>query len=239
MRVNPKITSLALLLISIPLLTACNFKIPTNLDELKHMLDSDKQTAQSTHKDVSDTSKDSEKDSPFQVSQDKKAGSTMSKLEALLNRHKSMVCTYEDENGSVVMLTDGKNLKIIMHGEINGTPYEATSLILDDTIYSWNNTQKAGMKMPISEVSDEDDKFMPVFPKMDIIDEGSVDEDVEYACKEKALDSDTFKLPEDITFHEFTVPEISEKGQIDMCSICENVNEVTEKDACKAQFGCK
>ncbi len=194
----------------------------------------EEQPAQDVRENADATSAET---SPFEKKEETKKDGPLGKLGELLNKHKNMVCTYEEQGNHVEIYTDGQNLKLVIKGEMGGKPYEATSLFTGDYLYNWSNIQEDGIKISTKNAS-ENSNYMDLSTSLQEEFDIKAD-DIQYKCEEKALSANAFELPKDRTFHEIGLPKTDASGQIDMCGICETIEEVTEKDACRSQFDCE
>ncbi|NDK08499.1 hypothetical protein EOM39_04625 [Candidatus Gracilibacteria bacterium] len=128
----------------------------------------------------------------------------------IYKKGKPATCTFKitGEDGSVydsIMYIDGKVLRYVMKGEVEGQKIVSNVLIKDGYSYSWSDAVKQGYKMKedLNEETKEEGNEMEA---------REMNETYEFSCK-KGVESSIFELPSDIDFQEFDMggmPEMPE-----------------------------
>ncbi|NUJ97675.1 hypothetical protein HGA92_02705 [Candidatus Gracilibacteria bacterium] len=165
-----------------------------------------KKEVENTDVKVSDTTTKtvSEEKTVLEETTEEKMNATMMEI---YKKGKPATCTFKitGEDGAVydsIMYIDGKVLKYVMKGEIEGQKLENNVLIKDGFSYTWSNMDKQGFKMKenLNEETSEEGNEMEA---------QEMNETYEFSCK-KGANSSMFELPSDIKFQEFDMPNMPE-----------------------------
>lgn len=234
---NKKIRNLTLvLLISlIPLLTACNIKVPTSIDEVKDLF----------AEAIPEAAKDTQpakvvEESPFE---EQTATSPLGKLEEILGMKKAMECTYTYQELEGKVYTDGTNARIQAKIKMGDQLLNTNSIYTADYLYTWSENQTTGAKIAIKNFEQEaKDKAEKQEPEKSLPETPDYLADMNYTCVEKDIDSSEFSLPEGVEFMELNIPEVTDEtaktDSVDLCKMCDSIPLEDEKSACKTELKC-
>jgi hypothetical protein len=211
----------------VPLLTACNLDIKRTV---KDLLSGEPRDAAVDERPVAD------QDTPTETPSDE-GGTGFEKLDEILARGQSLVCTYTYEGETPdaepltgTIYTNGNDMfftytiPLGRQGDLN-----FNVLRKDDTLYNWVIGETNGTMMNL-DVPDED---LPGVPEQLI--------GMEYSCEETEVDEGLFNVPDEVLFTAIpTSPPAptTDMEEEDYCANCLLIEENSEKEACLEAFDC-
>lgn len=162
---------------------------------------------------------------------------------ALLGRGKALHCTFsfEDKESkqSGDFYVDGKNKKFRTEAEITavgeGMKNMQVKTISDGAyVYTWNSlNDKAGFKMKITEEKSDSEPGQTQ----------DLNQEIKFRCRSWKVDNSMFELPSGVQFTDMDamIKQVSTpaaSGGIDLCAICSQIPDASQKSECQ-KTNCK
>ena len=152
-------------------------------------------------------------------------------LKGLISKGLPQTCTFNADNGTGTVYVDGGKVRQDFEITVDDKIIKSHMIVMDNTMYSWSDEDKTGMKMSF------DPKATPVAvesPSTSLNADFDTDTSMDYKCGVWLPDSSKFTLPTDITFSSFEIPT-TESSQ---CSYCDSLSG-DDKEQCLTALKCE